>query len=504
MTISYWSAHFPLPKFPCLNSNCQDDVVVIGGGIGGLTTAYLLLKAGKSTTLITDGEIASGETCRTTGHLTSMLDERFFRLEELFNEEDVLKILKSHTEAIDQIEKICTEENIDCDFERLEGHLFQESEFKMDLLQKEYETVHRIGFEVARLEKSPYPFFHSEKMLTFPHQAHFHPLKYIAGLIRAILKLKGKIYTNTHVVEIQGGSACQARTDTSFQISANTLVIATNTPINNRFIMHTKQAPYRTYACAAKIPKNSVPKALYYDTLDPYHYVRIIEEDQNDILIMGGEDHKTGQETHCKKHHETLQTWAQERFPMITEFTHFWSGQVLEPIDSLGFIGKNPFEENIYIITGHSGNGLTYGTLGGMIIRDLILKKPSVYAVLYSPDRITLKAGEEFLKENLNVAQEYIKWLRPPFDNNVEALSTDSGKVIQQDQHKIAVYRDKKGTCHEMSAVCPHLGCIVNWNDAEKTWDCPCHGSRFECSGTVICGPATSGLQQIGSGLRHS
>ena len=497
MSISYWSSTLSLPEIPSLKGHLHDEIVVIGGGIAGLTTAYLLLKEGKSVTIITDKELCSGETSRTTGHLTCMLDERFFDLEKMFNQDVVSQLINSHTDAISQIERICQEELIACDFQRVEGHLFQESELKTDVLQKEFELLERLGVPSVKLEHSPFSFFHSEKMLTFAHQAQFHPLKYAQGLLRAITKLNGKIFSNAHVVDISGGTQCQARTENNFRISANTFVIATNTPINNRFIMHTKQAAYRTYACAATIPKNSVPKGLYYDTLDPYHYVRLVEEDKNDILIIGGEDHKTGQDDHCEQNYEKLERWAKERFPMIKNISHFWSGQVLEPIDSIGFLGKNPFEENVYIITGHSGNGLTYSTLGGIIIRDLIVKKTSPYEELYKPSRITFSAADEFLKENINVGKQYIHCLPLPCREDVNDLPNNCGKVIQKSHHKIAVYRDQDGACHEFSAVCPHLGCIVNWNDAEKTWDCPCHGSRFHCKGKVICGPATSDLKQF-------
>jgi glycine/D-amino acid oxidase-like deaminating enzyme/nitrite reductase/ring-hydroxylating ferredoxin subunit len=495
-SISYWSSSFHIPEIPSLNEDLQADCVVIGAGISGLTAAYLLLKEGLSVIVLDDGPIADGQTCRTTGHLAYFIDDRFSELERLFGKEGLREALQSHKDAIDTIENICKTENIACDFERLEGHLFNPPEMPENLLEKEFDSAHKAGFHEAVLQKSEFPFFDSAFVLTIPNQAQFHPLKYMRGLATSIQKLGGRIYQNAHVMDVAGGSTCSILTESRHKISSKTAIVATNTPINNRFVMHTKQAAYRTYVIAGPVLKNSVPKALYYDTLDPYHYVRIYSEDNQDVLIIGGEDHKTGQDNYPEKRWEKLEKWAVEHFPIIKKITCRWSGQIMEPVDSLAFIGKNPLEKNVYIITGDSGNGLTHGTLGGMICRDLILDRKSSYAHLYDPSRKKIGSAEEFVRENINVGAQYSEWLRPAEMHDINKIDPNKGAIIQKHFEKFAVYRDEDGNFHEFSAVCPHLGCIVNWNDAEKTWDCPCHGSRFECKGQVICGPAVSHLKK--------
>lgn len=505
MSVSYWSQNFSPLLIPSLENNMESEIVVIGSGIAGLTTAYLLLKEGKSVVVLTEGSLGGGETSRTTAHITSLLDPRFFDLEKHFGLEAVKLSFESQREAIDLIENICRDENIACDFERLDCHLFNPPESSSkNILEKEKDTLQRAGITGIILEDSPFSFFYSHKKLSLANQAQFHPLKYITGLAQAILKLGGKIYTNAHVVEVIPGSPTIARTSHHFEIKSSCIIVATNTPINNRFLMHTKQAAYRTYVIASYVPKNSIPKALYYDTLDPYHYVRIFSEKEKDLLIIGGEDHKTGQENNTFSCYDRLEKWSRFHFPQIEEINYYWSGQIIEPIDSLAFIGKNPSEENIYIITGTSGNGISYGTLGGMIIKDLIMGKTSPYSELYHPSRKTLSSLAEFAKENANVGLQYAKWLSFG-TKNLQEIPNNSGKVFQDHLEKIAVFCDDQGEYYMHSAVCPHLGCIVTWNDAEKTWDCPCHGSRFEARGKVINGPSVSDLKKIetkfGSGL---
>jgi Rieske Fe-S protein len=247
-----------------------------------------------------------------------------------------------------------------------------------------------------------------------------------------------------------------------------------------------------------------VPKALYWDTKDPYHYVRIqdLSDDPNhpdhDLLIVGGEDHKTGQASDHAERHRALESWARERFPMMQAVEFRWMGQVQETIDGLGFLGKNPLDEgNVYVATGDSGMGMTHGTIAGMIITDLIAGRENPWAKLYDPSRKPVKAIEEFVKENANVARQYADWLTRGDVADAEDVAPGCGAVIRKGFSKVAAYRDEKGKLHEMSAVCPHLKCIVAWNSDDQTWDCPCHGSRFDRFGEVVVGPAGSGLEKL-------
>jgi Rieske Fe-S protein len=314
---------------------------------------------------------------------------------------------------------------------------------------------------------------------------------------------------------MEGGEDAHVETSSGYTITADSIVVATNTPVNDRVTIHTKQAPYLTYVIGARVPRGSVTRALYWDTQDPYHYVRlqnISPEDEGntgsenrgeaardyEILIVGGEDHKTGQADDAERRYTRLERWARHRFPMMGEVEFRWSGQVMETIDGLAYIGRNPGDEpNVYIATGDSGMGMTHGTIAGILLTDLIMNRENEWASLYDPSRMTIQAGGEFAKENLNVMAQYTDLLTPGDIDSVDELAPGDGAVMRSGLTKVAVYRDPNGVVHEVSAVCRHLGCIVAWNSDEKTWDCPCHGSRYDAYGKVFNGPANSDLSPV-------
>jgi nitrite reductase/ring-hydroxylating ferredoxin subunit len=280
-------------------------------------------------------------------------------------------------------------------------------------------------------------------------------------------------------------------------VKADAIVVATNTPVNDRVVMHTKQAAYRTYVVAGRVPRDSVTRALFWDTADPYHYVRLYREpgQPDDVLVVGGEDHKTGQADDADARFDRLERWARERFPGLERIRYRWSGQVLEPIDGLAFIGSNPGSDpNVYIATGTSGNGMTYGTIAGLLITDLIQGRENEWTEIYDPGRISLRAAKRFLQENLNVAAQYAQHAKGGDVAQPGEIPKGAGAVDQQGGHKLAIYRDDNGRLHKLSAVCPHLGCLVKWNAVERSWDCPCHGSRFTPDGRVLNGPALTAL----------
>src|SRR5690606_9222384 len=276
------------------------------------------------------------------------------------------------------------------------------------------------------------------------------------------------------------------------------VVVATNTPINDRLVIHTKQAPYMTYAIGVQVPRGAVTDALFWDTGDPYIYVRLQHDEvEGDILIVGGEDHKSGQADDTLERYQRLEDWIRAHVPTAGEVVHRRAGQVMETIDGLAFIGRNPVgHDNVYVVTGDSGMGMTHGTIAGMLITDLIDQRPNPWEALYDPSRKTLRAAGEFVREALNVSAQYADWVTAGDLSSEDDIAPDSGAVIRNGLAKHAVYRDAKGLLHRRSAVCPHLGCIVAWNEAEKTWDCPCHGSRFDRLGKVINGPANDDLAQ--------
>lgn len=506
--ISFWIDSASADVYGVPNGNIDTEVLIIGGGIAGLTTAYKLLKAGKKVVLVEDGLIGSGETGRTTAHLCNAFDDRYYYLEDIFGKEKTKLIAISHSEAIDEIEKIITTLGIDCSFKRVSGYLFLHETDKEENLDREFIATQNVGLNTKILEATPGIYGGNEiRCLAFSNQAQFHILNYINGLARAITSLGGVILERAHAQDISDKGA-QVN---GYTFSAKHIVVATNSPINNLLTMHTKQYAYRTYVIAGRIPKGSLPYSLWWDTGDqkseshahPYHYVRLEKYDNEyDLLISGGEDHKTGQMDDVDffggQRYIRLEAWTRNYFPMLKDISYKWSGQIMEPIDSLGFLGKNPGDENIYIISGDSGNGMTHATIGAMIICDSICGIKNDWEDLYSPSRITLKATGNYLKEAANMASQYLDWITESDLKNTTELLPGEGGVLSLGLKKIAVFRDYDNRLTAFSAVCPHLGCIVQWNSDEKSFDCPCHGSRFASDGTVMNGPADHNLNKIG------
>jgi len=487
-----------LPSFPQLEANMQADVCIVGAGIVGLTCAYTLAKKGKSVIVLDQGSVAGGQTARTTAHLSWALDDRYYNLEKFFGEEGARLAAESHSAAIDYIEKIILEEEIDCDFERIDGYLFVPPEESHKILDKEFIAIQKTGKEILKAARAPFASFDTGPCLCFPRQAQFHVLKYLQGLIKAILQCGGKIFSHTHVNHIEESASCIVSTQLGAKITSQSVIVATCTPVNNRFCIHTKQTSYRTYVIASSIPKDSIPKGLYWDTADPYHYIRVqkhLSDPHLDWLIVGGEDHKTGQDQQIESKYDHLEKWTKKRLP-IDKIEYRWSGQVFEPMDSLAFIGRNPGDKNIYIATGDSGNGITHGTIAGMLIPDLILGKANSWKSLYEPSRKTPSVAFKFMREMLNVASQYRDWFTPGEIKKMNRLSPDEGMILREGLKKMAVYKDQQNKIHIHSAFCPHLGGCVRWNSGEKSWDCPCHGSRFNGCGKVINGPAISDLKK--------
>ena len=499
-TKSVWM-HESVPEFPPLETDRRAEVCVIGGGIAGLTTAFLLQQAGRSVVLVEDGALGSGETGRSTAHISNALDDGYFELERLHGREGARLAAESHTAALDQIEALVLQAGIDCDFTRLDGYLFLAPGGSIDDLEDELGAALRAGLEDVRLlPRAPLPFFETGPCLQFPRQAQFHPLKYLAGLARALVDAGGAIHTRTHVASVEGGTPCRVTTDGGTVIRSDAVVVATNTPFNDKFAIHTKQAPYRTYVIGMRVSRGSVPAGLYWDTADPYHYVRLQpESESHDVLIVGGEDHRTGQAHDSERCFERLETWARERFPVTgASIVYRWSGQIVEPVDDLAFIGRNPNDaENVYIATGDSGHGITHGTIAGMLLRDLILGRANAWASLYDPSRKVARSATEYAWENIHVVRQYAEHLTPGEVKSPDTIRPGSGAILRHRVAKLAVYRDRAGVVHAYSAVCPHAGCIVHWNPTEGSWDCPCHGSRFDPYGHVINGPANMPLMPV-------
>jgi glycine/D-amino acid oxidase-like deaminating enzyme/nitrite reductase/ring-hydroxylating ferredoxin subunit len=499
-TVSVWMDTTKMPSFAPLEEDVSCDVCIVGAGIVGLTTAYHLARAGRDVVMLDDGPVCGGETSRTTAHLTAVLDDRFQWLERVHGEKRVRQSTASHLAAINRIEAIVHEEKIACDFQRVPGYLLLGKTDAPDFLDRELEAAKRAGLSDARkIARVPDVPWDSGMCLEFPQQATFHPLKYLASLTRAIVREKGRIFTDTHVESVEGRPRRpRVKTQKKNEVTANAVVVATNSPISDYVVTHLKMAPYRTYVIGARIPKDSVPPALVWDTDDPYIYVRTTSlDDTSDLLIVGGEDHKTGQKDDAPDRFRRLEEWTRRRYTMVQSVDYRWSGQVMEPADGFAMIGPNPDgAENVYLATADSGQGITHGTIAGMLLADLVQGKENPWAQVYDPGRKSLGALKEIVRENLNVAVQYGDWVTPG-ESSYEDIPEGEGRIVRMGTHKIAAYRDDKGLLHLRDATCTHLKCIVDWNSAEKTWDCPCHGSRFDPEGRVLNGPALANLAPV-------
>jgi glycine/D-amino acid oxidase-like deaminating enzyme/nitrite reductase/ring-hydroxylating ferredoxin subunit len=496
-TSSIWQRVDP-PFLPSLSEHESVDVCVIGGGISGLSVALELLQAGNKVALIDRSNLMQSESMLTTAHLTQVLDTRYFTLRQRHGAKNAQLAAESHSFAIDKIETICEKEAIDCEFQRVPGFLFLAPGQDIDLLSRELAACHELGLTgVEYFTTARSALFPTGPCLRFPNQARFHAGRYITGLARAVQRNGGRIYAHTEAMRIDQGDPIRIETNRGFQVMCEKLVLATNLPLASYF-MTAKMAPYRTYVIGLSLPADRLDTSLFWDTSAPYHYLRTVTlEDGSHVLLIGGEDHRTGQGT-SHDPYGTLVTWAKDRLGLKGDLRFQWSGQILESHDGLAYIGTSPnSKEKIFFVTGQSGNGLTYGTLAAKLIADLAAEKENPWAHLYNPSRVNLRSLGTLVSETAKTAAPYADWLTTGDVSDFDEISPGEGAILRNGMQKIAIYRDDHGRPHFFSAVCPHRSGIVRWNQTEKTWDCPCHGSRFDRMGHLLNGPAMTGLQAI-------
>ncbi|HYD95762.1 MAG TPA: FAD-dependent oxidoreductase [Noviherbaspirillum sp.] len=498
---SVWMATATVPEFPPLAGDLVTDVCVVGAGIAGLSTAYLLAREGREVVLIDALGIGAGETGRTTAHFFPP-DEWYVDVEKGFGADKARLVAESFAAATNLVESIVRDERIDCEFERLDGYLYALPGNGFKELDKELAAAGRAGVDVQPLDRVPGLSFDTGPCIRYARQAQFHPLKYLAGLAQAFVARGGRIYGRTRAISVDGDDSRQVVATLNGSIAANAVVVATNTPFNDRVVMHTKQAGYRSYVIGVRVPKGSVPRILLWDTGDPYYYIRLETPDpaaDHEILVVGGADHKVGEDTHPQHRYDEIEQWVRERFPMAQAVEYRWSGEIMEPSDGPAYLGRNPMDnKNVYIITGDSGNGMTHTTIGAIIVTDQIMGRANPWQSVYDPSRKVKHGISDFVVEQADTLSRYGEWVTGGEVDSVQEIAAGEGAILRDGTRKLAVYRDEQGGLHAVSAKCTHLGCVVHWNSAERSWDCPCHGSRFDTEGEVLHGPAATALAVVG------
>lgn len=519
------------PTFTPLKNDIETQTCIIGAGISGLSIAYELVKRQQEVVILEAREVLSGETGRTSGHLSSALDDQYMIIEKKHGREGAKSAAESHNWAIKRIGQISQELGIDCDYHLLpayrvsqfpkNGEKTEDHAKDVEDMKAEAKVAKDLGLDAKYHEglaiKGWQGKIDQRDALVFTGQAVFHPTKYLNGLMRWLKKQDNfKCYTNTRVMLVEEKSTgmlglgssegVHIQTEMGHNVRCLDAVEATAVPLQKLSVIVELEF-YRTCCVAIKVPKGSVEDCLLYDTADPYHYMRLTKcDDQYDYIIVGGGDHKVGQED-ASPHYEELENWARERFPQCTSVDYRWSGQIFEPVDHVAFIGANQGCDHVYIVTGDSGNGLTHGVLAGKLIADEIAPQPApaddmarpdwtAIANLYSPKRIgsILKSAPTMLMHDAQINFQYKRFLESDIQD-IEDLAPGTGGVMNPlTKLPVAVYKDENGKVTKRSALCPHLHGVVCWNQAEKSWDCPVHGSRFSPQGLCVDGPAKSNL----------
>jgi glycine/D-amino acid oxidase-like deaminating enzyme/nitrite reductase/ring-hydroxylating ferredoxin subunit len=497
-TTPYWLDKIACPKFQPLARSLSVDVLVVGAGVTGILSTYLLKKAGLRVALLERRRIATRDTGHTTAHLTHVTDIRFHELVKNFGRASAQAAWDAGSAAIDEFENIVRQENIDCEFTRVPGYLHApvnggQSDERPDL-KKDAKLASELGFDAVYLDSVP---FMRRPGVRFSNQAKFHPVKFLVALAHIVHGDNAQIFEDSAVTEFDGKKK-RAKVGKHW-IGYDRVILATNNPLLGESglvagtIFQTKLALYSSYGVGAKVPRGSIPIASFWDTNDPYQYLRVDRHGEVDYAIFGGEDHKTG----TARNTETIYRRVTRDFLKLApegKIDHRWSGQVITTSDGLPYIGGN--EDDQFIATGYNGNGFTFGAVAAIMARDWCTGVKNPWRDLFAPERKKIRGGAwDYLRENKDYPYYMLRdRLRATEGKSVRSVKRDEGKILRISGKRVAVYRDGDGRIKKLSAVCTHMGCIVHWNQAEKTWDCPCHGSRFDARGEVLAGPAESPL----------
>lgn len=501
---SAWEGMVERVPFGPLEGDLKADVAIVGAGITGLTAAYLLKQAGKKVVVLEAERVGSGTTGHTTAHLTAEYDHEYSHVQKAYGDDVCRKVAGSMLQGIALVEHLVTELAIDCSFRRLPGYYYAEDAKGIETIEREYETIQRLGlYPVEMLDDIPLP-FPTCRGYRVPDQAQMNPLPYLLALADAVNRDGSRVFEKSRVTDYSSADGPSVTTSRG-SVVADQMILATHTPLGLS-VLHTLVAAYRSYVLGATLTSGAAPEGLFWDTADPYHYIRHQPSRGGPLVLVGGEDTKAGhggeQEAFAR-----LEEYVRKRFA-VDQIRYRWSAQYYEPADHLPLIGLSPTSREVYVATGYSGDGMTFGSLAGQMLAEQVLGRQTPYDALYRPARAhVIQGAKAFVKENLDVAQCFVadRFTGRVGRQALDEIGDEAGAVLNVDGTRMAAFRTNAGELKLFDPVCPHLRCIVHFNAAHKTFDCPCHGSRFDTDGNVIEGPSLSGLARINlDGSRRS
>jgi glycine/D-amino acid oxidase-like deaminating enzyme/nitrite reductase/ring-hydroxylating ferredoxin subunit len=491
---SIWIGTTPSTILPPAREGLEFDTIIIGGGIVGITTGLFLKEAGQKIAIIDMHQIIKDVTGHTTAKITSLHGLIYKYLIDQHGKEKAALYGEAQETAKEKIAGIIEEKNLDCDFVRKNAYTFALTDESLNQVKEEVLAAKSLKLPAEFEKEIPLRLKGIKGAVCFYNQAQFHPRKYLLSLAREIFGDGSYIFEQTRATDIKEGVVCEVITDKG-KLKAKNVVVATNFPFYDKGSFFTKLTPRRSYVYAVKL-RTDIPEGIFYTEDEDMYSFRSQKLEDGQAFFIGGVRHRAGQGGNEEDCYKKLEKFAKENFE-ISSFLYHWSTQDNSTTDRMPYIGLSPKSKNVYIATGFGGWGMTNGTVAAMLISDLILKKDNPWKALFNPGRVKpIGASGRFFSSNANVLKKYISGVLPHEFDLPTDVEYGEGKIIEFGGEKYAAYKDEDGKIHMMTPRCTHLGCVVEWNEAEKTWDCPCHGSRYSPRGQVIHGPAVRDLEE--------